>query len=115
MSEQELNLFQLTARCVAEASARPAEVVRCNLTASQFGGVSFNDVPNRLFGDSLAPDFPRSTHAPKYLPGGYAAKRAPEIDLQLHPVRHGNGAPMTSADHVHDSPMVFAALYVDEF
>jgi hypothetical protein len=92
MPEQEFNLFQLAACCMSQTSARPAEVVRRNLNTSQFGCVRFDDMPDGLFGDAVSPGFPCPTDAPKYLPCRHTAKRAPLVDPQLHPVRHGNSA-----------------------
>jgi hypothetical protein len=87
----------------------------CNSTQSQLGSVRFDDMPDRLLGDVFAPGFSRATHAPKYLPCRAASQLAPLVNLLLHPVRHRNGADVPSlADQVYDSPMVFAALYVDQ-
>ena len=72
-------------------------------------------MPDRLLRDLLAPGFPRSTHAPKYLPCRDATQLAPFLNLLLYPVRHGNRANVSSlADQVDNGPMIFTALNVNK-
>ena len=53
-----LNLLQLASRGMAEARTCPPEVVRREPVTARFAGVLTNDVPDRLFRQSVTPGAP---------------------------------------------------------
>ena len=69
MSEQELNLLQLTSCRVAELCARSPQVVRGETGKAGFRGIQLDHVPDDALCDPIAPPFAGSADAPKYLSG----------------------------------------------
>src|SRR5947199_251440 len=68
MTQQEMNLFQLTASRMTEPGARSSEVVRCEFRHLQFLGVQLDYVPNHFLCYSIAPNGSCATNAAKQLP-----------------------------------------------
>src|SRR5436305_8506475 len=65
MSEQELNLFQLTSGRMAQFRARTPQIVRRNSGKARFCGIQLDDVPNHALRDPITPPFARPADAPK--------------------------------------------------
>ena len=69
MSEQELNLLQLTSCRVAELCARAPQVVRRKTGKAGFSGIQLDHVPDDALRHAIAPPFAGSADAPKYISG----------------------------------------------
>ena len=78
--EQELNLFQLATRRMAESSSCPPEVVRREPMNARFMGVLPNDVPDRLLRQAVTPGAPVFVYPPEHLSGGQIRSLTPLID-----------------------------------
>jgi hypothetical protein len=67
MSEQELDLLQLSSRKVAELCARAPQIVWSETSEAGFCGVQLDDVPDDTFRHAVTQAFTRSADATKYL------------------------------------------------
>src|SRR6059036_237405 len=115
MTQQEMNLFQLTASRMTEPGARSSEVVRCEFRHLQFLGVQLDYVPNHFLGYSIAPNGSCATNAAKQFARGNSCRRKPFVEELLHPVRNGDCTNVAAfSDEIYDRPTILTPLKVVE-
>src|SRR5262245_7371771 len=84
-------------------------------------GCSLDNMPNRFWGDPVAPDVTEPVHSPEDRTCIYPSSSGPFIDRSLHPRGHRDGADMLPlADQVGNDPVFLPNLEVlhpqpDEF
>jgi len=111
VTKQELNLLQLTASGAAQAGAASTEIVGRELAYADLGSELLDDVPNKLFRHSFAPNFTGATHAAEEAAASDSCGLHPVVQQSLHPIRDGNGSNVTSLPaQVNNCPMSFALL-----
>jgi hypothetical protein len=111
MAEQELNLFQLSSRIVAESGTRSSEVVWREFGNSQSFRVFLHNVPDYFLCNFSSPDNTFAANASKNLTVRDLSDSQPVIYRLLHPLRHRNRADVSSfPDEVNYGPAVFSAL-----
>lgn len=115
VSEQELDLLQLASRSMTKACTGSAEVVWGNPRQSELRSILLHNMPDDLFGHTIAPRFPCSTNAPKQSPVGHSGCGDLSIDSVFDPVWHGNSPDATGfAYQINYCPMVLPTLKVIE-
>jgi hypothetical protein len=68
VSEQELDLLQLSSRRVAELCARAPQVMRGETSKGGFRGIQLDHMPDHAFRDAITPAFGSSADATEYFP-----------------------------------------------
>ena len=115
MSEQELDLLQLSTGEMTQAGATTAEVVRCQVCDVGASGRALHDKPYRFRRDVFAPDSSGSADCPKDEPGGDSGSVRPVIHRAFHPGRHWNRSDVLSlADQVGYTPVLLPDLQVGD-
>src|ERR1035438_2021663 len=113
MTEQKLDLIQLTARTPAQPSAGSSQVVRCKRRDTCAPGRRLHYVPYCLFADTVPEHSAHAADPAKDFPSINRSGAEPIDQLQIHPFGHRDSAYMTSlANEVHDGPMVLPLLQV---
>src|SRR5690348_7283683 len=111
MAEQELDLFQLSSRIVAESGTRSPEIVWREFRYAQPFCVFLHNVPDHFLCDLRSPNNTLAANASENLTVHDFRDSQPVVDRLLHPIGHRNRANMPSfPNEVNDGPMVFAAL-----
>ena len=105
VAQQELNLLQFISAIMAELSAGPPQVVRCNVLQACSLAAGPDNIPDNVLRDAAAPHLPPSSDRSEDFaltnPGG----ACPLIESCFHPVRNGHGADVTAlADQIHHGP-----------
>lgn len=80
MPEQELNLLQFTTCRMTQSCTCPSDVVRCAPFDASFAGVLANEVPNRYFGEAVAPNLSDPADPAKDLAGIKIRRDKPFIE-----------------------------------
>ena len=100
VTQQELDLLQLSACRVAQARAGPTAIVGRELLNSSALCTGSHNVPDDLFGDAVAPNRALAAHAPKDSPIPDACRLSPFVDCCLDPnrgqARYGHAGPCPS-------------------
>jgi hypothetical protein len=115
MSEQELNLLQLTSCRMAELRARSPQVVRSKTSKAGFRGIQPNHMPDDAFRDAITPAFTRPADATEYFPGMEVGCMNPLVQCRLNPFRDRNRSNVPAlANKIHYGPMLFSLLQMRE-
>jgi hypothetical protein len=77
VSEQELNLLQFSAGCVAEPRASATEVMRCQLFDPGSFRAILDDMPHDPLRDPISPCLPGAANAPEQAAGSYVCRSHP--------------------------------------
>ena len=111
--QQKLDLLQLTARGMTQASAGAPTIVRRQLRDTSPTGVLLDDVPNHLLCDAFSPHVSLFGYAAEDPPVRDARRFKPEIGGRFNPIRHWNGPDVRRlADQVGNDPVVLPLLKV---
>ena len=115
MSEQELNLLQLSSCGVTELRARAPQIVRSETGEARLGGIQFDNVPDEALRYTITPAFACSADAAEYPSRMKISRVDPLIQDRLDPFRHRNRSNVpSSADEIDYGPMFFPLLKMFE-
>ena len=113
MSQQELNLLQLTAAIVAQLRAGPPQVVRCNVLQACSLAAGSDHVPDNVLREAAAPHRSVSGNRSKDFALTNSSGSCPLIESGVHPVRNGHRANVaTFANQINNGPVSLAHLDV---
>ena len=110
VTQQELDLLQLSACRVAQARAGPTTIVGRELLNSSTLCTGSHNVPDDLFGDAVAPNRALAAHAPKDSPIPDACRLSPFVDCCLDPIGDRHSTDMPALAHQIDQGPVFLPL-----
>ena len=115
MSEQELNLLQLASCSVAKLCARAPQIVRGKTGKAGFGGIQLDHVPDDALRDAIAPPFPGSANASKYLSGMEVSGMDPLIQCRFDPFRYRDRSNVPAlANEIDNGPVLLSLLQTCE-
>ena len=113
MTQQELDLLQLTTARVAQLRAGSAQVMRRNSLQPRFLAAGLDDVPDDILRDTFAPDPACPGDRPEYPALRNTSLGCPVIQRGFHPGWNRDSADMSPlADQVHDRPVALSHLHV---
>ena len=113
VTQQELDLLQLTTAAVAELGTSPAQIMRCNMLQSRPLTACLYYVPDHVLRDAVAPHFSRSADCSKNSALCGARLCGPYIKSGFDPDWKRYGADMAAlADQIHERPVPLAHLNV---
>src|ERR1017187_10153711 len=103
MSEEELDLFQLSAVHMAEFRAGPAQIVRSKVIQLSPLRAPSNDIPDDVLGNPFAPWRPVTADGPENPARCDHGEKHPAIDGGLDPKWHRHSPNVTTlANQVYD-------------
>ena len=113
MTEQKLDLFELSARIMAQTGAGATKIVRRNPIQTAFQGSRLHDAPDHLRTECARADtlafIDRAKNRTRRDTGG----SQPAIHRALDPNRHWHSAHVSAfADEIRDHPVLFSLLDV---
>jgi len=109
--EKELDLIQLSTRCMAQLRARPPEIMRRHSGKPEFPSVLFHHMPNNPFRYAVTPVFACPTDTSEQSSGRNPGCSHPQIDGRFDPLGHRHGSNMAAfADQIDYGPVFFALL-----
>jgi hypothetical protein len=113
MSQKELNLFQFTARLMAQSGTCPPEIVRRKSWNLTIPCLLLNYTPNDLGAEAGSPYLASLIDRTEEDAGGDSGGRCPGVNPCFHPIRNWNGADVSSfADKISNDPVFFSLLDV---
>ncbi len=113
VSQQELNLFQLSSAVMTQLRTRPPQVVGCDVLQARSPTAGPDHVPHHILRDALAPYLARPGDCPKDLSFGDPCGYRPLIERGFDPFWDGRGADVAAlADQVHHRPVPLPHLDV---
>ena len=113
--EKKLDLFQLSARSVAQLRARTPQIMRRYIEEPEFPSVLFHNMPDDSLGYASPPGFASPTDTSKESSGRNPGSSRPAVDGRFDPLRHRNRSNMAAfADQIDYGPMFLALLQVRE-
>ena len=94
VAQQELNLLDLAAVCVAQLRAGPAQIIRRDVLQPSSLAATLDDIPDNILRDAITPHFV-SRHGPEDSPFRDPRRRCPVVERCLDPIRdrHGTNVP----------------------
>src|SRR5260370_24293652 len=111
MSQEELDLFQLSTIHMTEFCASPAEIMRSNMIQSHPLRTPPNDVPNDVLRDPFTPWRTVTADGPENSACGDLSGGHPAVDCDRYPKRHRHSPNLPALAHaVHDQPMFLPDL-----
>ena len=109
--EKELDLIQLSTRCMAQLRARPPEIMRRHSGKPEFPSVLFHHVPNYPFRYAVTPVFACPTDTSEQSSGRNPGCCHPQIDSRFDPLGHRHGSDVAAfANQINYGPMFLALL-----
>src|SRR6266849_5500137 len=115
MTQQELNLFQLSSRLMALSCTGPSQVVRCDSSQTTAFRICLYDCPDHLGRKAVSPDSPCLIDGTQQWTCVDAGSKAPTVDRLLHPYRNRNRPDMAAfSSQVRDHPVAFPKLKILE-
>jgi hypothetical protein len=111
VTQEKLNLFQLSSRQMAQTSAGPAQIMWSEALDSSALSSTSDDVPDCLGRDFLAPYNSIPVHATENIPARDVRVYGPIIEGRLYPSRHGHSPNVLAlSNQVREHPVVFPNL-----
>ncbi len=111
MAEKKLDLFQLATSGVAQAGARPSQVMRGERLYFRPTSARLHDVPNNVLCDAAAPDGAVLAYRSEEFAADDGHALGPSVNGGLDPVWNGNRSHAPAlTDEIHDRPVILAAL-----
>jgi len=115
MTQQELNLLQLTSRLMAQPCTGPAQVVRCHPWQTATFRVSLHNCPDHLGCKAVSPDSASPVDGPQQWTCIDVGAKGPVVDRFLYPFRNGDRPDVaTLSSQVRNDPMAFPKLEILE-
>ena|ERR1700730_9205872 len=109
MSEQELNLVQLSAGKVAQSGASAPQIMRSQFRYVRACGSRFHNLPKHLGCHTSSPNSSPLVNRSEERTVDDSARLHPFLNGSLHPSRYGNRSGVTSlAPQVSDNPALLA-------
>ena len=111
VSEKKLDLFQLAAGGVAQAGARPSQVVRGERLYFRPTCTRLHYVPNHVLCDSVAPNRAVLAYRSEEFAVDNGHALCPSVNRGLDPNWNGNRSHAAAPAHeIHNRPMILATL-----
>jgi len=109
--EKELDLFQFSARSMAQLRARTPQIMRRYMGKPEFSSVLFHNMPDDSFRYTVTPAFACPTNASEQSSGRYSGCSHPKIDGFFHPFGNRYSSNVAAfADQIDYGPMFLALL-----
>ena len=111
MAEKELNLIQLSARCMAQLRSRTPQIMWRYLGKPDCPRVLFHNMPDYSFSYTVTPVFTRPTDTPEQSSGRDSGGSHPKVDGLFDPFGNRDGSNMAAfAGQINYGPMFLALL-----
>jgi hypothetical protein len=111
MSQQELNLLQLTPTAVAQLRTGSPQIVQCDMLQARSLAAGLDYVPHDILRDAFSPHFSRSGDSSKDLSLGDPGCSYPLIERCFNPIWNRDSANVAAlADQIRHCPMSLAYL-----
>ncbi len=113
VAEKELDLLEFATREVTQAGAGAPQIVRCKFPDLRFRRELFDDAPDHLLSDTLAPHGTSFADAAENSTFINVRSRDPALNRLLDPSWYGDGADVTTLSvQIDDDPPVLTLLDV---
>jgi hypothetical protein len=111
MSQQELNLFQLSSSVMTQLRTGPPQIVRCNMLQARSLTAGLDYVPHNILRHPFPPYLSRPGDGSKDSSLRNSGSDRPLIERSLDPFWNGDRADVSAlADQVHHRPVPLAHL-----